>query len=164
MWIFGKKQGPFDDEQLNRIWAKWNESNRSNRWEETSNILYNNLFESLIAFAELPGILSPREANKARQKAKGLSDELAKISFFLGLECKSKDPDIGERLEAGGEIPVEAAEGLRKAILPAFEFGKDLVLRQHNPMSSATERDKFINDMKRVLSEQSFKCFEKALK
>lgn len=163
MWLLGKKSVPFEDEFLRRVWVKWNDKNNNTAWQQVSNTLYSNLFESIIAFAEIPGVISAKEANKARQKAKISCEELAKVSFYIGLECKSQDPGIGERIEAGGEIPPEVIDGLKKAIQPAYGHAREIIIRQHNPLSSVDERDKTIADLKRVLSEQSFLCFQKGL-
>ena len=160
MRLLRKKDQPFNDERLNILWNKWNNKNQNSDWKSVQTLIKVNLLESLITFAETPGIISSREANKDREKGEKLSTEFAKISFYLGLEFASRDDGLALRVPAGGEIPKEALDLLKIVIEPVYEFCRSLVLITHNQRSSAVERDKFILDTKRVLTEQAFKCFE----
>lgn len=163
MGLFGKRDRPFKDERLNTLWLKWNNVNQNSDWKSVQTLIKVNLLESLIYFAEMPRIISSREANKKREKGEKLSTEFAKISFYLGLEFASRDEGLVLRVPAGGEIPEDALDLLKIVIEPVYEFCRTLILITHNQRSSAVERDKVIMDTKRILTEQAFKCFETGL-
>jgi len=163
MGLFGKSDQPCKDERLNALWHKWNNKTQNSDWESVQTLIKVNLIEPLIAFAEMPGIISSREANKDREKGEKLSIEFAKISFYLGLEFASRYDGLALRVPAGGEIPEETLDLLKIIIEPIHEFCRSLVLITHNQRSSAVERDKFIMNTKKVLTEQAFKCFETGL-